>query len=468
MPQPNLVVSILAVLVSTALFNCDGSIEVSSPDNEVISRGVDITPVWEDATDSSEFRTIRNPGASDFYLLLDRSIPMGGYIHKDNKDSSYLFVDMQDEIESAIKSSDYESSEIKCVEITDEIRSPECWSNTDLMIRKAFGGNSSRIDRAIQLVFDSLKDGSITGVALISDLMSTTESGRGGRATNLLSSFKPFERDFNESKIHMAVVGIRPQYWGVHSETCPVPPDSLTGCWFHEGRERYYALNEVVSRPIYVLLIGRSLKKGDNRRENPINVIMKKLEEAFDIRDFGVVKSELLTHGTLGGQTSLDFSIPKNDRGHKLINYVQDRGCTCTGNDDKHILTATFNASEISIVSESIELADSLGCFPQRRPEIEKNGMVLNLDCACTRSLRPKRSCERENVHCDDNNGIIRSELSRLTMMLEHSPDDWEDWSARVERSDATYYLANLIKGLRPSHYRATISPVLPLACCSK
>ena len=419
---------------------------------------VEVDPVWEDATDSLKPTDTNDQGSQVFYLLWDRSIPMKGYIHKTNRDNMFALQEIHGSLLN-VSSQVYAGSGIS-IECKDAVLDVPFNCRSSLSTRDFFTVGDSQIE--LQSAVDGLKDGSIVGLALISDLMATIEGRIGptalleyfkGKAPNLLEYFK-------EGGIHMAILGVRPKYWGAHPGNCPAPPGEL-GCWFHEGQKRWIPLEEPVHRPIYILVIGRSIdEKDDSKGKNPVAMITEKVEQTLGHFD---VKSEVLTHGALGTQTGFYWNPPqKKDIERQNISYHPELGWySCLAGREIN-LTAKFEEDGVSINRKTLIKQTDSEIFHDLKTS-SGSGLRLKLDCKQVFNMN-----NREKEEMCNNEEMVKPELSEVILTLnynESSEHDWGTWSSLRERAGSTLNLTRFIDDLRPDHYKATISPFPPLSC---
>ena len=420
----------------------------------VMSRRVNLDPVWKNAG----MQVALESDSKVFKLLWDQSIPIGGYVHRTDPDSQFTLYRIQELLLNARLTSDYGARGTipECMGITDTLATIKCDRS---LLRDFFDGSGSRVDEGVRHVIQGLKSGSIMGAALITDLMTTTEYGIG--ATALLPYFNDPELRgyFSGSKIHMALVGIRIPYWGVNiTQECRELSGSL-GCWFHEGQERYQSLEKVVKRPLYVLIIGRSIGEG-----NPVHTIATKFQES--IRELGFdVESEFLTQS----QTYFDWrNIQTEDNSRPPLDLDTEKGFECNVREP-HPVRGSFRDSSITI--NKIEIAEDSTLFRDFAPpasQIRQNGqrgIELIVSCRSVRRiLREEHEIkEEEKKKCND--GMIKSNYE-VTANLDRSKTDvWSDWSSIKHSSSKTLYLTEFIDELRPDSYKATLSLVPPLQC---
>ncbi len=452
------------------LTSCSSSQEsVNEGDDDILACEVRVEPAWEDERDLLGAITSQNQDSTSFYLFWDRSSPMGGYIHGMEADSQSALQNINQSVLDARLRSDYLNSRLECTGIGNPQETIGC-DSVDKRSRDFFGGGQSPIDEAIKSVVDSLRSGSVTGAVLISDMMATTENGEIG-INVLRQSLRDIEPYFNEGGIHMAILGIRLHYWGVQKEKCQ-PTQDPWECWYDEVGKRWVPLGSVVKRPVYVFVLGRNTKEDHSSRDNPVRTMTTQLQSILVDSGFDV-KSEIVTLGELAlSEVDSVFWSPQHEAGKSQPIYMVDGGYGyyCKVADDKktYALRAEFAERDpVSIDEISGVRRDSLGLFTDL-PELDENGIRLDLDCGSVR----KHFDQRSDDNCHD--GRVKHNLglfSEVTLKLRHTGEsrmeDWSMWSSSylTHGDTLTFGLDGFIKDLRPTHYQAVISPVPPLAC---
>lgn len=427
------------------LIGCDPSSGIE--DDIPLKVAVEIAPVWEDSELLESIESDSVPHV--FHLLWDQSIPMGGYVHRTNPDSQDTLQKIHDLLKSARLTTDYGGGEasLKCLGITNSITSIDCESP---LSRGFFVGGESRLDEGIQYVIEGLKSGAFKGAALVTDLITTTNYGIG--ATALLPYFKnpTIRAYYNAGELDIALLGIRIDYWGVHSGTCRTLPGPM-GCWFHEGQQRYQSLGRVVKRPIYVLIIGR---RGDSRdrENNPVHNLATEFAES--IADLGLdVKHTTVTLGPLGSQTDFDwfpYGFSDTETGFQPVGLDPEHGYYCKDNGT-YSLTGRFSDSLVTIISA--ETVDARGIVSVSR---EDDAAQINLELNC-KVLREKIREDRVGV-CNETSIKVRVKYKGAA--------DWVEWSSVEHSSSLTLGLEQFIEGIYPSYYQSTIVPAPKLQEC--
>ncbi len=415
-----------------------------------LRQDVDVTPVWDDA--AADVVQIADSLPRVFRLLWDRSIPMGGYIDP-HPDSISLPHNIQEFLKSVRLASDFGHADIslECSGISDQIVAYDCATKFG---REFFDGGNSRMDLAISQVTSDILDGTVVGAALITDLMATTEFAVG--ATSLL----PYLRDaslrahFNNGSIHVALVGIKAAYWGIRGTGCRTEPPGSPGCWFNEGTESYQPLDSLIQRPLYVLLVGRSIKAPD-RRVNPVVKMAQALQEAIAKIDLHAeTLLDLFTHGTIAS-TDRFFWLPMKQEGFQPVDLLGN-GYDCK-QDGTFDLSGTFADSSIVVMDTRVDSRDSLYAGASEVRSVARDSVKFSLYCEHVRSNEDK-ICSK----ADD------GRATNVTVRLRHQAADQsrlDSWSSVEHDPASTLYLDDFLDGLRPSYYEAAITPFPPIAC---
>ena len=416
-------------------------------EGEFLSVTAEVEPVWEDSEALWE-SVDRDSVTHVFQLLWDQSIPMGGYVHRTNPDSQDALQRIHNLLKSARLTTDYGGGEssLKCLGITDSITTVDCESTLN---RGFFTGGESRLDQGIRDVIEGLKSGTLKGAALVTDLITTTNYGIG--ATALLPYFKDpaIRAYYNAGEIDVAIVGIRIDYWGVHSGTCRSVPGPL-GCWFHEGQQRYQSMETVAKRPIYVLIMGRR-PEGDSRENNPVHNLATEFTES--IEDIGLgVKHTTITLGSLTGQANFDW-LAYEGTGFQPVGLDKEHGYYCK-DSGTHSLAGRFADSLVTITS--VETDDVKGIIRVSKDDNEAAQINMDLNC---KVLRETIREDRTRV-CSDTSIDVGVEYGEST--------DWADWSSVEHRSDLTLGLEQFMEGIQPSYYHSKIPSPKIRECESK
>ncbi len=427
-------------------------------------RKVHVNSVWEhDDVASGDIAPLES---QNFYLLWDVSVPMGGYIHEKDNSLSVALAKTQELVKNGILNSDYGRTTIQCMGIKDTIDPLEKCDDNQLRDRKFFSGLDSDIGLGIEFIIDSLKSGKMLGAALITDLMATTEYGTG--ATALLPYFKDEEllAYFTDGKIYMGILGVAPNYWGVKKGSCATESGPL-GCWFNEGVQQWLPLNEVVKRPIYVLIMGRHLE-GEDKHSNSVNTILDVVHGSLN--DLGYnVKFERVTQGALGIQTNLTWHNPSiTVKGRPPISLSSENGFSCHNRSD-HTLSSEFEDHGILVDEIPVDVTDGLETFSQVGKH-GKNGLKLDLDCGKVLEwIRKERRCSNSDTPCNcTSDSVFKPDLSKITARISYETEgdmNWGEWSSIQHSDSLTLYLADFIDGLHPNRFDVEISPAPPLDC---
>ena len=443
-------IGLLVILVTVVVFQVGRTPSSDREEDGPLEVTVGIEPVWED---SGLLGSIDRDSVSHvFHLLWDQSIPMGGYVHRTDPDSQGTLNKIHNLLKSARLTTDYRGggASLKCLGITDSITSIDCESS---LSRGFFVGGESRLDQGVEYVIEGLKSGTLKGAALVTDLITTTNYGIG--ATALLPYFKDptLTAYYNSGEIDIALVGIRIDYWGVHSGTCQTLSGPL-GCWFHEGQQRYQFLGGVVKRPIYVLIMGRRPKGNDNREHNPVHSMTTEFAES--IAALGLeVKRTTVTLGPLGTQTDFEW-LPHEGPGFQPVGLDPNDGYYCKDNGT-HRLPGRFTDNLIKI--NSVDTVDVKRIITVSRDDNDAARINLELDC---KVLREEFRRESAGV-CDD------SSAPKVAGKIEYRmAADWHKWSSIEDHSSLTLGLVQFIEGIHPSYYQSIIIPAPELRECNR
>lgn len=436
-----LFLGLLIVVTISVFFSCNGPPDRDSP----IVVQAELNPQW----DYSE-PEIADPDsiAHEFHLLWDRSIPMGGYVHRTDPDSQATLGLINHLLKSARLTTEFGGggASLKCLGITDSITSVDCDS---ALLRGFFNGNNSRLDQGIEYVIGGLNSGALKGAALVSDLIATTIYGTGAVALLPFLNNSTIRAQYNSGKIDLALIGIRIDYWGVHMGTCRTMSGSI-GCWFDELEKRYRSLDKKSKRPIYVLIMGRR-SEGETRENNSVHKMATEFLNAITSQGLEMVKHEIVTQGPLGSQTEFKW-YPYATTGYQKVGLTH-RGYYCKDNGT-HGLVGRFADSLLSITD--IEMHGSVETIAASADIEYAHQVNLELNCKTLREqLREERS------------GLCNDTPNELKGIVEYQGQrDWAEWSSDSHRSDLTPGLTQFINGIRPSRYEVIIEPALPLEAC--
>ncbi|MCY3629982.1 MAG: hypothetical protein OXI05_10535 [Bacteroidota bacterium] len=406
---------------------------------------VEMKPQWDDSGSETVDPDSITP---EFHLLWDQSIPMGGYVHRTHPDSQAALKSISDLLKRARLTTDYGGGEssLKCLGITNSISSVDCNS---AMLRGFFNGNSSRLDQGIKYVIEGLISGTFRGAALVSDLIATTDDVIGAAA--LLPYFKnpAIRAYYNSGEIDIALIGIRMDYWGVHLGSCQTTSSRL-GCEFDDFQNRYRPLDNVVKRPIYVLIMGRR-SEGNTREGNSVTDMASEFVKSITSQGLEI-KHEALTQGPLGGQSIFQWHR-YSQSGFEPVGLTAE-GYYCKDNES-HRLVGGFMDGGLSIIE--IEIHGSLETVTASVDRDNAQQVDLELNC---RSLREKLR--------DDQLEVCNESPNKLVGSVEYQGQgEWADWSSDLHVSNKTPGLAQFLNGIRPSHYEVIIEPAPPLNECA-
>ena len=409
-----------------------------------------VTARWETDSDPS----VIAPNPEHIEVLLDLSIPMGGYMPT-SPDSMSLLPDIFRNLANKLQVEYGDTGvPLQCLGISSQITPFECAS---VLKRELFDGNGSQLTVAIRQALQKLKDGRIEMMVLISDLLATAENAGGidGSAANLL----PVVQDpvllahYNAGTAHMALMGIRLSYWGVSRGPCADPSQHI-GCWFQEGQRQYSPLSKPrVRRPLYLLFVSRGQDPGAYS-------VMSSLEEAlFDIMPGDMdLRTDTLTHGSTGIDASSRWDEISWDSSDDKYNVTFDSDgdmYICANRAGDPLRFKVFGNLEgrglpplgdFSLAPESgtTERWLTAGDAPQ------PGRVFAEVDCNAICRREPKESPIQ---------GV-------LALRARGSQSGWGNpWSSSAEVEDRTFGLDDLIQGLRPDYYGVKVSPFGTFQC---
>ena len=404
-----------------------------------------VVPQWTDAS-PSEKPTI-SIDRQQIDILLDLSIPMGGYMHTD-LDTVSLLPDIFRNLSNLLKA-DYGvgGALIACKGVSNTTTQFDCLS---VMRRAMFSGSKSHIDVAISDAIHRLNAGEIEAAALVSDLFVTADDVYGPVALLSLIRDPALLSGYNSGEIHLSLLGVRLNYWGVHARNCDAT-NSL-GCWYHEGERRYKQLTARVKRPLYILTIGRSREDENNVRE-----VVSALKAAILTMDANIeVRVDHLTQGSGGLPADIDWDdidwANDNDR-YSVLYYEDTDSYSCDGDVDIP-LDGWFADNSWQPISSGLAVDQGQSSITWLTASVaesaNRNRLAVGINCAAVRSV-----CEARQ---EPPQGVLSFRMIRET-------DDWHAWSSVQERPDRTLHLTEFISSLRPDHYEAAVSPFVKMNC---
>ena len=424
---------IATVVIMLLGFGCSSNKDVS------LSETVKFEPAWDvDVPAPMESDSVSRV----FHFLWDQSIPLGGHVHRTDPDSQDALQIIDRLLKSARSISDYRGDSLKCLGITNSIMPIDCKSS---LSRSFFAGGVSRLDQGVEYILDGLTNGTFKGAALITDLITTTSYGTGATALLPYLTDPTLKAYYKAGKIDVALIGVRMDYWGVHSGTCQALPGPL-GCWFNETQNRYHPLVRTVKRPIYVLLMGWRTKEG-GRRKNPVHNMATAFFNSLTALEFEA-KHETFA---LGYQDEFTWRLDK--KGSQPVSLDQEHGYYC-----KASRTYPFfgEFSDTTTMVSSVHLVDDKEIINQNKSESDSTRINLGLNC----EELLKRIRQND---CAD----IRSSPPRVEVRIKNKHNDvWDEWSSDKDSSSLTIGLNGFIKGLRPDYYKRIVTPKLNLQEC--
>ena len=454
-PKDGIPSVVLACLLFLTLAGCSNESDSldhfprNEPDGTLATQ---ITPEWT-TTSSYPITALRRAQHAD--ILLDLSIPMGGYIHPDTEsDEASLLPDILRNLANKLNAEFGDSNvRIRCMGIKSGTREFDCSS---LMRRDMFNGSVSSLNVALRDAVDRLKSGETEIVVLISDLLATSEGtamGVSGSAANLLAPLHDpvLLASFNRNAAHLAILGIKHDYWGVRRGAC-ASRRSEVGCWFDEGLRRYAPLSQPrIQRPLYFLLLSRGVERGAYTIMSELrSVILGLAPNEIE------VKSDMITYGSDGFEITSDWGdIVWNDSEDKFsVRYdTEAHSYECSPQAHEPLRfglggqLATSSAVPLGTLPFHLT-TDSLGRI--LRSERDLSQISVEVDCA--------KICQTNSTAALALEGTLSAGVGGDT--------GWgNEWSSSTALPNRTFGLDDFLSGLRPNHYAVRIGDFGTFQC---
>ena len=308
--------------------------------------------------------------------------------------------------------------------------------------RTLFHATASRLDLAIQEVLSNLRSGRSEAAALITDLLGTGELTGALAVSRYLSDWLDSE-SVRSGEFHLGLLGVKTNYWGATTLACP--PKSGLGCWYSERGSGWRRLEDVVTAPFYVLLIGRNAQA--------LSTILSSIQSDADKLGIDAV-SELLTISTRRRNARMTCEVFTSDGQERSQQYAlrrdEDGYYSCV-RADRVSLSCDFGGG---FRPTKVRLAEFRGEEPEDfESRIEHDAGLLEIEVDC-RSLGepPTPDLVLEVI------GTVASDVE---------PPPWHEWS--IETDDfpvfpgKTIQLNYFIEEVRlvPDSYRAELPPLL-------
>ncbi|MCB1035444.1 MAG: hypothetical protein KDD47_16595 [Acidobacteria bacterium] len=317
-----------------------------------------------------------------------------------------------------------------------------------------FRGAETYLDLAVEEGFGLLAEGKIEAFALITDLVATREvSG----ALGLYNAIREWllASGVRNGDLEFGLLGVKVPFRGVANGKCQQAGD--LGCWFSERSRAWRPLSEVVSRPFYVLVFGRS---GFGERTGDAGESLVQQAGAALLKDTGRLGFEshweLLTRlarpqpavlrcGAEGEDGKEQFALLRKPSGRFRCQQDQQVFFRCgldplpSSHSDplpvKFALTAAILSWEKDLISTMVE-----------------NGSVdLELDCGRVREQAPAEP-------------LVFTSLVAAPETPEDS-DPWTEWSVESDEQEAfldrTLQLRHFVAGTRPARYEVQVEDPL-------
>lgn len=194
-------------------------------------------------------------------LYLDTSQPMGGYLGEAER--------------GALFRTFFKHAQVKLIEAYGG-RHRLTWSAIDSRVvalqqeprfaaESQFRGITSNLNLAVDEAKAALFSGAVSASVLVTDLVPTRQIDG---AIALAETLQPFfdRREVRSGAVDLGLFAVKLPYRGVSTSLdtrCRVPQTPSLGCWLSEDEGRWQPLAEVVERPLYLIVLGRSQLQGE-------------------------------------------------------------------------------------------------------------------------------------------------------------------------------------------------------------
>ena len=319
--------------------------------------------------------------------------------------------------------------------------------------RDDFNGRSTRLELALAEIFDDFQTGRAEVAAIVTDLMATDKI-EGPLAVEPQVSDWLAGEDVRSGEFHLALLGVRADYWGVtHRQVCP--ERAGLGCWFSERNSEYRRLEGIESLPLYVLVAGRGL----DRLEDVVTAIHRDLER-LEVE----VQWELLTASAKATEVSVtctafeaggssevgqQFVLLEDEAGHRCARSALVE-LDCRFADEVELIS-------VDIVEEAVAPEPTVDENWEPTPEVFRvrgvgNRLSVTVDCGALQAWHPgPESLPRE----------IRFHAA-ASIPLDGQNLSWDAWSSTREEMGRTVQLTYFVDELRlvPDDYAVLLPPV--------
>ena len=446
---------VLAPVLALTFSTCgDGTVDVAE-----VCLDADVEPRWQ-GTEVVEEEILGRPEApSRIGVYIDVSSPLGGFLPlsgRGGQETSTLRTLAQLASEYLLPRYGAGGVTIDWRGVGHELAGTK---PPERLTRDDFDGEWSRLELALREIFADFQSGRAEAAALVTDLMATDEIVGPVALVPLVRDWLATE-DVRSGEFHLALVGVRGDYWGMTDRLCP--ERGGLGCWYREREpereQRYERLGGIEKLPLYLVLAGR----GRARLEEVAESIHR------DLVGLGVeAQWELLTSASAADSaTMLCGAFERSDSGERnpgrYLLRPDETGFACLKDGTAQLACRLENGMKLTsavVIPEGppAELASDEHLEPLPgafSAAVSGDELVLSVDCRSLREWSPLPDALPRGIHL---------EVAAETPTRESEVEDWEsDWSSPVEVMDRTVQLSEFIKQLRltPDGYRIVLPPL--------
>ena len=311
--------------------------------------------------------------------------------------------------------------------------------------RSLFDGRWSRLTLSIESILSDFQTGHIEAAALVTDLMATGDITGPLAVSNTLSDWLA-SGDVRSGAFHVGMLAARANYRGWQPAGCPERTSEL-GCVYNERTGAITPLANVVKIPLYVLVLGKDLKKVEDVIESVRRGI---LELGQDLE----IKHEILTRKSRGFDTTISCIARKpGDHEENKPQYVifeDNVGNMKCRRDEPVALSCSL--------SNGFELTSASTAF-------DGNGTTAGLsDAAAVRDVGGRLDLDIDCAQLQEFAGPLKLGLTDLVGEITPKWEvDWGEWSTEIDELGKTLQLEGFVQELRiaPDSYRIELQQPL-------
>lgn len=313
---------------------------------------------------------------SEIAIYLDVSSPMGGFIPPETQQEglSGLRTAVHSAADSLVHRAGRSSTVLRWVPVSGGVHAPI--ARPKLLDRALFGGTSSRLDLAASRILEGFRKGRLEAAVVVTDLIATEEVIGAMGAGKALGDWMESPQ-VRSGELHLAVVGVRADYWGFTSASCPADPASGLGCRFSEQAHEPRKLTQVAKIPFYLLVFTHGMQVAED--------IAKDLEADFKKLDLEV-KWELLTRSSSVADTSsscLAHKLGAPSESQFALSRGTDNSYRCQRNEKLEI--SCNLPLDVPLTPESASTS-----WPEASSRLEGGKLKVVLDCKALASASPQ------------------------------------------------------------------------------